>query len=113
MKRTLAVIGLLLFAGVAMGLDSPLSELKDTTVACSPTAATKIAASSTVRAEAMYISNKSATCVRVGGSGITASTGAEIGDGCHDGPGISVDAKVAYCFSESGSVTVDVLYGVR
>jgi hypothetical protein len=111
MKR-LALVVCLLAAPLLMALDAPLSELKDAEVACSASTPTPIEATGT-RAESMFISNGSATCVRIGGSGVTATTGASIGDGCQDGSNISVDVKKAWCLSTSGTVTVDTLYGNR
>lgn len=109
MKKNLLAGGILLFAVAAMGLSTPLAMLDDAVVTCGATA-TQIGGTA-VRAGSMYISNKSATCVRVGGSGVTTSTGAKIGAGCHDGPGISVDAKLAWCVAEAATVDVDVIYG--
>lgn len=114
MTRRVPVWALLVLLGAfgSLALDAPLSELRDAEVACSASTPTPIEAAGT-RAESIYISNASATCVRIGGSSVTASTGASIGDGCTDGVGISVDAKKAWCLSTSGTVTVDTIYGVR
>jgi hypothetical protein len=111
MKR-LSIVLVLLAAPLLLALDAPLSELKDAEVACSASTPTPIEAAGT-RAESMFISNGSATCVRIGGSGVTATTGASIGDGCQDGSNISVDVKKAWCLSTSGTITVDTLYGNR
>lgn len=111
MKR-LSIVLVLLAAPLLLALDAPLSELRDAEVACSASTPTPIEAAGT-RAESMFISNGSATCVRIGGSGVTATTGASIGDGCQDGSNISVDVKKAWCLSTSGTITVDTLYGNR
>lgn len=111
MKR-LSIVLVLLAAPLLLALDAPLSELRDAEVACSASTPTPIEAAGT-RAESMFISNGSTTCVRIGGSGVTATTGASIGDGCQDGSNISVDVKKAWCLSTSGTVTVDTLYGNR
>lgn len=103
---------LILAAPLVLALDAPLSELKDAEVACSASTPTPIEAAGT-RAESIWISNGSATCVRIGGSGVTSTRGASIGDGCQDGTSISLDVKKAWCLSTSGTVTVDTLYGVR
>jgi hypothetical protein len=95
-----------------MALDAPLSELRDAEVACSASTPTPIEAAG-VQAESLFISNASATCVRIGGSAVTSTRGASIGDGCQDGRSISLDVKKAWCLSTSGTVTVDTIYGVR
>lgn len=111
MKR-LSIVLVLLAAPLLLALDAPLSELKDAEVACSASTPTPIEAAGT-RAESIFISNGSATCVRIGGSAVAATTGASIGDGCQDGKNISLDVKKAWCLSTSGTVTVDTIYGVR
>lgn len=108
----LAIVLVLLAAPLLLALDAPLSELKDAEVACSASTPTAIEAAGT-RAESIFISNSSATCVRIGGSAVAATTGASIGVGCQDGPSITVDVKKAWCLSTSGTVTVDTLYGNR
>ena len=110
--KHLALLALCLIAPVLMALDAPLSELRDAEVACSASTPTMIEAAGT-RAESLFISNSSATCVRIGGSAVSATTGASIGDGCQDGKNISLDVKKAWCLSTSGTITVDTLYGVR
>lgn len=108
----IAIVLVLLAAPLLLALDAPLSELRDAEVACSASTPTPIEAAGT-RAESIFISNGSATCVRIGGSAVSATTGASIGDGCQDGKNISVDVKKAWCLSTSGTVTVDTIYGVR
>ena len=124
MKRSIPAIAFLLGACLvgfalsrpAVALNQSLSELKDMAIACSASTVTPILAAApqgTTRADSMYIANTSATCVRVGGSAVTSTTGASIGSGCRDGAGITMDVKKAYCLSTSGTVTVDVIYGVQ
>lgn len=111
-----ALFGLVLLASMhdAAALSQPLGELRDTEVACSASVPTLInGADGLGGVSSLYIANDSATCVRVGGSAVSATTGASIGDGCRDGNGITVDARRAYCLSTSGSITVDVVYGVQ
>lgn len=110
-KWTLTGVFAALFMGTALAADS-LSELKDVEVTCLSTV-TPIVGSGASSAASFYIANDSATCVRVGGSAVTASKGASIGSGCRDGPGISVDARKAWCISTGGDIAVDVIYGVK
>lgn len=114
MNRRIPVWALFVLLGAfgALALDAPLSELKDAEVACSASTPTPIEAAGT-RAESMMLANDSATCVRIGGSAVTATTGIAIGDGCTGGRTISLDVKKAYCLSTSGTITIDTLYGVR
>ena len=111
-KVPLWALVVLLGAFGSLALDAPLSELRDAEVACSASTPTPIEAVGT-RADALFISNSSATCVRIGGSSVSATTGASIGVGCQDGSNISLDVKKAWCLSTSGTITVDTLYGVR
>lgn len=94
-------------------LASPLAELRTTSVTCG-TSATQITAAGNA---SMMIINTSATAVYVGGSDVDGSTsgttGIDVCDGCTVSKKLSVDAKEAYCVVASGSVVVEVLYGVR
>jgi hypothetical protein len=59
-----------------------------------------------------------ATCttqrdVRVGSSAVTINTGFDVGAGGRDGPGISMDAKGAWCAGVGGAQQVDVVVGVK
>ena len=124
MKDKLPAIAFLLGAclvGFALSrpadaLDLPLSELKDAVITCSPTVITPIlsaAPQGSTRADWMHVSNNSTTCIHVGGAGITATTGLVLGTSCRDGVGIDLPVKRAYCLSASGSLPLDVVYGVR
>lgn len=61
----------------------------------------------------LIIQNESTSCIRVGGSAVTASTGISVGDGCAAGQVISWDVKRAWLIREGGAdVTgVDVAWG--
>lgn len=96
-------------------LSGALSALQNSAVVCPAAGGTpaRTPASGTP-ASSIFVYNTSTTCIRVGGVGVTASTGAQIGENCDLGMGISVDARSAYCISEGvGTVTVQVLYGVE
>lgn len=95
-------------------LANPLVELKTTSVSCG-TSATQIAPGNGNKS--MMLVNTSATAVYIGGSDVDGSTagttGVDICDGCTAGKTLSVDSREAYCVVASGSVTVEVLYGVQ
>jgi len=60
----------------------------------------------------IVVQNESTSCIRVGGSGVTATTGLDVGSGCDAGPVVSFDARRVYMISVSGDVTgVDVVWG--
>lgn len=59
----------------------------------------------------VYLGNDSTTCVRVGGTGLTSTTGATIGSSCRDSSGISIDTRGGRCLSTGAAVTIDVLAG--
>lgn len=92
-------------------LASSLSTVAQWEVACSASTPTDLRGDPFTLVEAIYVANDSATCIRIGGSDVTASTGVSIGTGCRDGVGFSFDAKRAWCLSTSGTVTVDVVGG--
>jgi hypothetical protein len=105
------VVALVAIAGgppVAQALSTPLGELKNTAVSCGSTGDPEII---NPGGTSMCIQNSSATCVRIGGSGVTTATGLSIGDGCPGGKVYCADAKVAYCEAESSTVDVQVVYG--
>ncbi len=60
------------------------------------------------RASAWVIGSDSSTCVRVGGSDVTSSTGESVGTGCRSGAEFSADTRSGYCKSTGAAVTVDV-----
>ena len=106
------VLGLvLLFVGiappVARALSNPLSELQNTSVSCGATA-TAIAPSG---ASSICVENTSATCVQIGGSGITTTTGLAVGSGCAGGQVFCADVKRMFCAASAGTVAVDVVFG--
>lgn len=106
------VLGLvLLFVGiappVARALSNPLSELQNTSVSCGATA-TAIAPSG---ASSICVENTSATCVQIGGSGITTTTGLAVGSGCAGGQVFCADVKRMFCAASAGTVSVDVVFG--
>lgn len=112
----LVVVGLVVGAIVtpqAMALATSLAELKNcdnVTVGASQAVSTATCVSGT--GSSLIIQNESASCIRVGGSGVTASTGIQVGDGCAAGQVVSIDARRAWMISESGDVTgVDVAWG--
>jgi len=92
---------------IAHALSNPVVELQNTSVSCTGTA-TLIAPSG---ASTMCIENTSATCVQIGGSGVTSSTSLAIGSGCSGGQVFCADVKRMYCAAASGTIAVDVVYG--
>lgn len=92
---------------VVHALSNPVAELQNTSVSCTGSA-TLIAPSG---ASTMCIENTSATCVQIGGSGVTSSTSLAIGSGCSGGQVFCADVKRMYCAAASGTVSVDVVYG--
>ena len=106
------ILGLvLMFVGlappVARALSNPLSELQNTSVSCGATA-TAIAPSG---ASSICVENTSATCVQIGGSGITTTTGLAVGSGCAGGQVFCADVKRMFCAASAGTVSVDVVFG--
>lgn len=102
----------------AMALSTPLSTVTQWEVACDSMDGGSpqdflIDTGGTTHSgvSAVYIANDSTTCVRVGGTGLTSTTGATVGSGCRDGAGLSLDAKGGRCLSTGAAVTVDVLAG--
>ena len=119
MNRThilILVAALVLLVGgppAAMALSTPLGELKN--CANITIGATTPVSSKTCMGAAgssIVVQNESTSCIRVGGSGVTATTGLDVGSGCDAGPVVSFDAKVVYMLSVSGDVPgVDVVWG--
>ena len=107
----LVVAAILFFIGlappVARALSNSIAELQNSSVTCGATA-TLIAPSG---ASSMCIENTSATCVQLGGSGITTTTGLAVGSGCSGGQVFCADVKRMYCAASAGSVAVDVVSG--
>lgn len=92
-------------------LDTPLAQLSDAAVACSASTPTLLIPAGT-QVDSFYVANSSATCVHIGGPTVS-TRGVIIGLGCRDGNGINFDARRGWCLSESGTVTVDTVYGAR
>jgi hypothetical protein len=103
------VIGAL-SAPKVLSLANPIRDLKNTAVVCGATGDPEVIAP-TGSPASMCVQNSSATCVRIGGDGVTTSTGLSIGDGCPAGKVFCADMNRAWCESESGDVTVQVIYG--
>lgn len=103
------VIGAL-SAPKVLGLANPIRDLKNVAVVCGATGDPEVI-SPTGSASSMCIQNSSATCVRIGGSGVTTATGLSIGDACPGGKVFCADMTRAWCESEAGDVTVQVIYG--
>ena len=114
----LVVVALVaLFGGppVAKALSMPLGELKN----CDNIT---INATTPVSSETcmggwgsmVTVQNESATCIRVGGRAVAATTGLSVGSGCAAGTVVTVDAKRAWMISTSGDVAgVDVVWGMQ
>jgi len=114
----LVVVALVAFIGgppAARALSMPLAQVKNcdnitinaTTPVSSETCMGGWGSSVTVQ-------NESTTCIRVGGSGVTATTGLSVGSGCAAGTVVTFDAKRAWMISTSGDVTgVDVVWGLQ
>lgn len=107
----LIIAGILFLVGlappVARALSNPVAELQNTSVSCG-SSATLIAPSG---ASTMCIENTSATCVNIGGSGVTTTTGLAVGSGCSGGQVFCADVKRMFCAASSGTVSVDVVFG--
>lgn len=92
---------------MARALSNPVAELQNSSVTCG-TSATLVAPSG---ASTMCIENTSATCVNLGGSGVTTTTGLAVGSGCSGGQVFCADVKRMYCIAAAGTVAVDVVFG--
>lgn len=106
-----AVVALLSLG--ALGLNSPLAEFRDKTVDCDATGDPEAITPATNAPNfgSLCVQNTSATCVHLGGSGVTTTTGIDVGDGCAAGKVFCADVRKMWCESASGTVTVDVVYG--
>jgi hypothetical protein len=93
-----------------VALAMPIRDLKNAAVSCGSTGDPEVIQPST-SVSSMCIQNSSATCVRIGGSGVTTATGLSIGDGCPGGKVFCADMTRAWCEAESSSVDVQVIYG--
>jgi hypothetical protein len=62
----------------------------------------------------IVVQNESATCIRVGGTGVTTTTGLSVGSGCAAGQVVTFDAKEIHFISTAGDVTgVDIVWGMQ
>lgn len=103
-------------AAVEPQLSQPLAQLDQWEVACSdstPTSLTVDSGGGTHSVSSVLLINGSSTCVQIGGSTVTSSTGAPIGTGatCYASATLAIDARGGYCLSTSGTVTIDVVGG--
>lgn len=99
-----------LSAPKVLSLAMPIRDLKNVAVSCGSTDAPEVISPSP-SPSSMCIQNSSATCVRIGGSGVTTTTGLSIGDGCPGGKVFCGDMARAWCEAESSTVDVQVIYG--
>lgn len=99
---------------VALALSAPLGDLKNcdnitvgAAVGHSKTCMGTFGSSITVQ-------NESATCIRVGGTAVAATTGLSVGTGCAAGAVVTFDAKEVHFISSAGDVTgVDIVWGMQ
>lgn len=101
--------GVLAVQSLMPALSNPLSDLQNTTVSCGATGDPELIAPS--GASSICVQNTSTTCVHLGGSTVTTTTGLAIGDGCAGGQIFCADAKRMWCESASGSIDVEVVWG--
>lgn len=113
----LVVLALVAFFGgppAAKALSMPLSQLKNCdniTISSTPVSSETCMGG---WGSNVSVQNESTTCIRVGGPGITSTTGYSVGSGCASGAAISVDAKRFWMISSGADVTgVDVVWGVQ
>lgn len=97
-----------LSAPQVIALANPVRDLRDSTVTCGASA-TLI--QPTGGMSSVFIQNTSSTCIRIGGVGVTTSTGLQVGDGCAAGKVIAMDATRGWCAAESSSVEATLVYG--
>lgn len=94
-------------------LSTPIATLKNEAIVCPASGGTPLRIpSGTITAHSIVVQNTSTTCVQLGGSAVTATTGAALGSGCALGQTFAADLKEGYCISSGvGTVTVQVIYG--
>lgn len=108
------LIGIGIPAGLA--LNNPLATLNDTEITVPATATELKAVSSSIKSfDSVYIGNSLVTCIRVGGPTLTTTSGYDVGSGCRDGVGVSIDATQIFVMDDGGGTVagVDVLWGKR
>lgn len=113
----LVVVALVaLFGGppAARALSMPIAQLKNCdNITVSSTAVSSEACMGGWGSN-ISVQNESTTCIRVGGSGVTTTTGFSVGVGCASGAAISIDAKRLWLISSGADVTgVDIMWGAQ
>jgi len=109
----LAIAAVMLAAVAAprvVALANPIRDLRNVAVVCGATGDPEVIQPAG-SASSMCIQNSSATCVRLGGESVTTATGLSIGDACPGGKVFCADMTRAWCESEAGDITVQVIYG--
>lgn len=119
----LIAVVVVVFGGpqAAQALDNPVADISDVelTVPAARTKLTSITPTTgtwTGSYETVYIANGLTTCIRVGGPTLTTTSGFEVGSGCRDGVGVSLDARGAIYVMDDGGGTVagvDIIKGNR
>lgn len=120
MNKALIVSAIIFILGIGipagLALNNPIAMLNDTEITV-PAAATELrSVSSSINSfDTVYIANSLTTCIRVGGPTLTTTSGFEVGSGCRDGVGVSIDATQIFVMDDGGSTVagVDVLWGKR
>jgi len=91
---------------LAHALSAPLGDLKN----CDNiTVSSAVLSSKTCMSgfgSSITVQNDSATCIRVGGPTLTVTSGFEVGSGCRDGVGVSLDAKSDIYVMDDGGGTI-------
>lgn len=119
-SRTMIVCSIILAVGMGFGaahaLDRPIATVNDTEITV-PAARTELHAvsSSILSFDTVYIGNTLTTCIRVGGATLTTTSGFDVGSGCRDGAGVSIDATQVWVMDDGGGTVagVDVIWGKR
>jgi hypothetical protein len=99
---------------LAYALSAPLGDLKN----CNDiTVSSAVLSSKTCMGSfgsSITVQNDSATCIRVGGTAVTATTGLSVGTGCAAGAVVTFDAKEIHYISSGADVTgVDIVWGMQ
>jgi hypothetical protein len=99
---------------LAHALSAPLGDLKncDNITVSSAVLSSKTCMGSF--GSSITVQNDSATCLRVGGTGVTTTTGLSVGTGCAAGAVVTFDAKEIHYISSGADVTgVDIVWGMQ